>query len=354
MSSVRFSVTAKLALLFALFALLPAIAAGWNAWTATQRSEQLTLESFKVFALKLADEVDRKMAERYFDVQAFALSDGIAGASNDPERLTSVMNEHVARSGIYPLMIFVDTAGQILAVNDRDPRGRPISTSSLLGQNVSSEAWFQRVSRGDYSGPMAFTAHPDEVAGGTVVTEVYIDPRVVGAYPDERGAVIGFAAAAERDGNVIGYWYNAADLSTVEEVFESAYQVMSKQGLGTTELTLLDGRGLILIDFDPSTQGSEKVAATDAFLTRNLVYDGVDAAVRAVDGEAGVIFATHSRKQLEQAAGFAHLSGVLGYPGMNWSVLVRASREEVSAESMTQRRQILVQSLLILVLAAVC
>ncbi|MEM9314420.1 MAG: methyl-accepting chemotaxis protein [Pseudomonadota bacterium] len=354
MSAVRLSVTAKLSLLFALFALLPAIAAGWNAWTATQRSEQLTLESFKVFALKLANEVDRKMAERYFDVQAFTLSDGVASADTDPERLVSVMNDHVARSAIYPLMIFVDTAGQILATNDRDARGRPINSRDLLGVNVSSEDWFQQISRGDFSKAMPFTAYPDEVAGGTVITEVYIDPRVVRAYPDELGAVIGFAAAVEREGEVIGYWYNTADLSTVEEVFESAYQVMSKQGLGTAELTLLDGSGLILIDFDPVTQGSEKVVATDAFLTRNLVYDGVEAAVRAVAGETGVIFATHSRKQLEQAAGFAHLAGVLGYPGMNWSVLVRASREQVSAESMAQRRQILVQSLLILVLAAVC
>ncbi len=294
------------------------------------------------------------MAERYFEVQAFALSDGLSEAANNPDALTAVMNEHVARSKIYPLMLFVDTTGRILATNDRDARGRTIDTRNLPGLNVSSERWFQRIARGDFSGPMAFTANPSEVSGGTVMTGVYIDPRVVEAYPNARGAVMGFAAAVERNGETLGYWYNTADLATVEEVFESAYQVMSEQGLGTAELTLLDGDGVILIDFDPTTQGSEKVVTTDAFLSRNLVSDGVEAATRAVSGEAGVIFATHSRKQLEQAAGFAHLTGALGYPGMDWSVLVRASREQVSAESMAQRRQIVVQSLLILVLAAAC
>jgi len=52
----------------------------------------------------------------------------------------------------------------------------------------------------------------------------------------------------------------------------------------------------------------------------------------AVSGKAaGFEYATHARKKVEQAAGYAHLSGALGFPGMNWSVLTRMPDETVNA-----------------------
>ena len=43
-----------------------------------------------------------------------------------------------------------------------------------------------------------------------------------------------------------------------------------------------------------------------------------------------------------QAAGFTHLKGALGYPGMNWSVLVRVPKEETLAEARLIQQEIMI------------
>ena len=53
----------------------------------------------------------------------------------------------------------------------------------------------------------------------------------------------------------------------------------------------------------------------------------------AVAGESGHQNSSHARKQIMQASGYSHLKGALGYPGMNWAVLVRVPIEEAAIEA---------------------
>ena len=63
----------------------------------------------------------------------------------------------------------------------------------------------------------------------------------------------------------------------------------------------------------------------------NLAKLGVGVAVEAVKGQTGFSYATHARKNVIQAGGFAHHKGALGFPGMNWSVLARTPHEVINA-----------------------
>lgn len=351
MKRFKLNLATRLILLLLVFALLPTFTVGFSLWQATRAQEEQSLKLYQIFAQQIADTIDRNLFERYGDVQAFGLNRAVDLLDSEPRLLTEAMNGYVSKYGLYPLMLFVDLNGRIVAANSRDANGDPIASKTLLGSSVADETWFKAVRRGDYTERQPFTAPGNEQSTGTVITDLYIDERVQRLYPWNKGAVIGFAAPVERDGKVLGYWYNMADLAVVEEVFESTYQRLKLLGLGSTELTLLDATGTIIIDLDPISTHTEKVSQTDAFLKVNLVDQGNDAAAAAVAGGAGAMYTLHTRKQTDQASGYAHLVGAMGYPGMNWSVLVRTARDEAAAAPIALRRTLLFQGLIIAALA---
>ena len=63
----------------------------------------------------------------------------------------------------------------------------------------------------------------------------------------------------------------------------------------------------------------------------NLAEKGVASAQKVTAGEKGSMYSWHARKKIDQAAGYAPLVGSLGYPGMNWGVLVRVAKDEATA-----------------------
>ncbi|MEE4277751.1 MAG: methyl-accepting chemotaxis protein [Halieaceae bacterium] len=341
----------RLQVLLVLFTAIPIVILGLSVLDSADDQEAQSLGIYEVLATQIADTIDRNLFERYGDVQAFGLNRAVDGHRQDTEELTAVMNGYVEKYGLYPLMLFADTDGRVRAANSRSAQGTPVLSETLVGSDVSGEDWFARVSGGDYTRRQPFTAAGNDRSTGTVIKDLYIDERVRDLYPGHSGAVIGFAAPVERDGVTIGYWYNLADIATVEEIFESAYQSMKARGFGSTELTLLDSEGRIIIDFDPTSSGVERVTRTDAFMTLNLVEAGVEAAARAVAGERGSMYTTHARKGEVQASGYAHLVGAMGYPGMSWSVLVRTAREEAAAGPIAQRRVTIIEALLLIVAA---
>ncbi len=344
----------KLTALLLLFALLPTALVGFSLWRATKQQETQSLGIYEIFAKQVADAIDRNLFERYGDVQAFGLNravESVAADSADNAALTAAMNGYVSKYGLYPLMMFVDVAGKIRAVNTRDAAGQAIDSSFLVGRDASTTDWFKKVSTGRYTTRQPFTARGDDQSTGTTIIDLYIDENVKATNPGHSGAVIGFAAPVISEGQTIGYWYNMADLATVEEIFEAAYQRLKAADLPTTSITLLDNAGTILIDFDPTNTGSESVVRTDAFLNRNLVEDGVEAAAEAVAGQTGSMYSTNSRTGVVQASGYSHLVGTMGYPGMNWAVLVRTTREESAAIPIAQRRVLLIEALVISLVA---
>ncbi|MEM1145688.1 MAG: methyl-accepting chemotaxis protein [Pseudomonadota bacterium] len=350
---VVFGLAYRLALLLLLFALAPTALIGISLWQATDEAENQRLETNSFYASKIAENIDRKLADRYKDVQAFALSAPVDAVENDLSRLIDVMNGYVAQYELYPLTIFADTSGVIQAVNTLDASGSPLGSFRLIGSDVSSEAWFQRAKARDYTTRQPFTGPGNDGADGTVVVDLNVDERVKEFYPSHSGAVFGFAAPVERNGRTVGYWYNMVDLSSVEEIYENTYQSLKASGYGATELTLLDGDGTIIVDFDPTLRGSESVSKTDAFMSLNLASGGVEAAKLAVSGKSGALYAQHTRKQIVQAAGYAHLQGAQGFPGMNWSVLVRTPKSVAAAVPNATRKLLITQAVVIAVLAVI-
>jgi hypothetical protein len=349
-------IAAKLVTLFLIFGAMPMTAVGLIAFGAADDMKEKIGSRFMSEATGLADKIDRNLFERYGDVQAFGFNDAITRTSQwyDPSEynvVSQVMNKYVKASGIYDLSLLVDPVGKLIAVNFQDAQGEPINVAWLFEKNFKEEAWFQALEAGKFSTKMPFTAPGNDISSGTFIEDVHVDSDVKQVLGND-GLVMGFSSPVyDENGRVVAYWSNRTSFKVVEQMFKDTYANLKELGFPGAELTLLDAEGRVLLDYDPSTTGTTDVVRNfEVLLKLNLVKKGVKVAQAAVKGESGFSTALHARKQINQIAGYTHLKGALGFPGMNWSVLVRVPEVEATAEATAVQNKVLMTGLVCLAL----
>ena len=314
----------KLILAFLAIGLIPASVIGMIAWRSTSSLADSTALQYRGVANSIADKIDRNLFERYGDVQAFGLNRAVHKQEDwyshtDENPIVASMNDYVDTYDIYYLTLLVDLEGKLIAVNSRDQDGSSIDTSALAAKNFKDETWFQDALAG------RFYESADGSFSGTVVEHLYVDEDVKSIYHDD-GLALGFTAPVkDAEGNVVAIWKNVAKFSLVEEILLATYLEMKAQGLDATEITLLDEKGRVIIDCDPSKLGREEIAHDMNVIGKlNLAEKNVEAAVEVLKGKPGALTKSfHARKKIYQTAGYAPLQGALGFPGMKWNVLVR-------------------------------
>ena len=354
----NWSLATKLSLLFGLFGLLPIIGLGWMAWQGSQNMEAKVGEQFQTTAVVIADKIDRNLFERYGDVQAFALNDVVKKETywynaTKENKIAPTLDKYISTYGIYYLTLLVDTEGELMAVNHHNSQGEPINYKFLFEKDYKQTPWFQALSKGEYTTKMPHTAEENTISSGTYIEDVHIDEDVKLAYPGEAGLTIGFSAPIYGgQGEVLGYWSNRAMFSLVEEIVGSAYSDLKSQGFPGAEITLLDGEGRVIVDYDPIKSGNEAPGRNfeNVLFKLNLADKGVLAAKEAVAGKTGYSTSRHARKGIMQAGGYTHLKGSLGYPGMNWAVLVRVPEDEATVASQDLMRHVWMMALSCLVM----
>ena len=326
----RFKIRGRLVAALLFFGLVPALVLfGILNYRGSEVKKALDTR-VEMTATVINDVIDRNLEERYGDVQAFTLNAAVLNRANwgDPSAdnpLIHAMNGYMTGYGIYKLMLLVDTSGKVVAVNSVRADGKPLDTAALYGRTFSRAAWFRDAISGKFlKGRNGLT--------GTAVQEPAVDKTVAALYGED-GYVIPFSAPVrDGKGTVVGVWVNFADFGLVEGIVADVYATLKNDSMEMAEITLLDPKGRVLVDYDPMGQGWTTYKRNFKVIGRlNLAKKGVAAAVRAVKGESGAMVATHTRKKIEQAAGYAHSRGAYGYPGLGWSTLVRIPVEEAFA-----------------------
>ena len=347
--------TQKLILVLIMFSIIPMSIVAYMGFDASHEIEKTAGKRFQVTAENIGDKIDRNLFERYGDVQAFGKNRILNERYNwytpgeKENEIAKVMNEYVATYGIYSLTIFVDLQGDVIAVNDKDSMGNQIDTRQLYKKNYKKAPWFQAVAGGTYTTTMPFTANGNDISTGTFIEDVHVDEDVKSVYTDQEGLTLGFSSPVYTDsGEVLGYWSNRTKFSLVEEIIQQAYGEIKYSGYPGAEITLLDGTGNIIVDYDPRRYKTENVVhdMDNVILKFNLAQKGVAVAQAAIAGKSGHQNSSHARKQIMQASGYSHLKGALGYPGMNWSVLVRVPLEESAIEATAIQRNIILSALI--------
>jgi methyl-accepting chemotaxis protein len=326
----------KFAVLFLGFGLLLMGIIGLIARQATDSLLERATASYQTLAEGIADKIDRNLFERYGDVQAFGYNQAVLERdqwyqpSEGRNAIIGRMNQYVDAYDLYYLTILVDTNGRVIAVNSRDSDGKPLDTRALYKKNFADAAWFRACKAGTFTRKMPFTAPGNDVADGTFIEDIHVDGDVKAVFKGDDGLTLGFSAPVrDAAGKVVAFWSNRAKFSAVESILQQAYADV-KATLPHTELTLLDKDGRVLVDYDPSARKTEEVVHDfDVLFKLNLAEKGVEAAKQAVAGKSGARFDVHARKGIEQGVGFTHLKGAMGYPGMNWSVLVRVAKSDI-------------------------
>jgi len=340
-------IAAKLVTLFAIFGLVPMAAVGYLGASATGEMEDAAGARLQGVAENIADKIDRSLFERYGDVQVFG-SNRIVGErynwySTENNEIADAMDQYMATLGVYYLTIFVDPVGDVIAVNAKDAQGKPLDTTALYKKKYADAPWFMALQAEEYTTAQPFAAQGNDMVTGTFIEDLHVDEDVKAVYPGDDGLVIGFSAPVHADGELIGYWSNRAKFSLVEEMVQAAYQELKGSGFPNAEITILGDKGQVIVDYDPSRQGTEDIThdLDKVLFTLNLAEENVGAAQEAVAGKTGYGLSQHVRKNIWQLGGYTHLKGALGFPGMNWSVLVRSPKEEAMAAAISFNRNLM-------------
>lgn len=332
--------TTKLILAILVAGLIPAALISRVALRSADEFAHETGELYFDIAQGISGRIDRTLFERYGDVQAFASNGDIQDLQSwyipdsAKNKVAAVANRNVTLySGFYALTYMVDTAGRVIGVNDKDGDGKSIDSKFLYGKNFSESPWFKETMAGN------FTKGPG--ATGTYMEDVHVDEDVKRVFGGE-GLVMGFSAqVTDPSGKLIGIWHNCAQFSLVEEIVMSSYKMLSAKGLEESEITLLDRGGRVIMDYDPSRDGTETVSHNMSVLMKTNLVSGGNEIARALSyGKAGHMVSEHTRKKILQVCGYSPCVGALGAPTYKWGVMVRTPASSALAIPNQQRDDI--------------
>ena len=322
----KMTVRNKLLLSFLAVGMIPTCILTYMGWSMLNDMIKEVGAPYQIIARELADKIDRSNYERYGDVQAFALNEAAKDQTQwwkDDSQLVNAMNEYISLYGCYYFSYMVEPgSGKVIACNTKDSSGNNIDQNvinKILKSDFSDAQWLKNAVNGK------FYTNEKSTVSGTVVENLYFDDFVKEAYKNE-GLAIGYSCPVkDKNGNVIAVWKNTFKFSAVEEIFESTYQDLKAFGEADTEFTLVNEDGFVIIDYDPSLNGSDKVKHDmNITLKLNAKEKGVLAVVKAMNGETGyLVDEPHCRKPVKQFAGYSPLNGALGVAPMKWVTMVR-------------------------------
>ena len=309
-----------------------------------------TATSFMTTAVATMDKIERNLFERYGDVQAFGVNGIIQDkgswyqTSSDTNKIAKAINQYVALYGLYPISMMVDMDGRVVAVNDLDAAGKKIDTAYLYTQNFKDSTWFRKVMVGEFLNT--------DLLKGTYVQDVYIDENLKKVYKEEGLAVSFSAPVFDSNSKQIGVWHNISAFSNVESIIQADWKEMTKRNLETTQFILLKEDGTVIVDYDPSSNGNKPEIKREmsVLLNDNLINNNVEAAKSAQKGSGFTTDSMHAHKKVNQIAGYTKSEGALGYKGLGWLLLVKATKSDALGEVNSQLIQVYIVLAVILLI----
>jgi methyl-accepting chemotaxis protein len=270
--------------------------------------------------------IDRNLFERYGDVQAFTTNAASKDTANwyqtdGSSALVSSMNAYMTNYGLYKVMMVVDLEGRVAAVNTVDPKGKPVDTAFLYGQNFKEASWFQKAVNKQFL--------KSDLLDGTVVEDAHYSPVVAEAYKQD-GFSIPFAAPIySYSGEMLGVWVNFADFGLVEDIIKDVYAAKKQPSLA---FGIANKDGVVLLDYDPTAQGEEAGTRVSADMGHKTTDElGLPATLENIKTAEGTNSRLHEASGDVDVVGWMRSDGALGYPGLGWTVFVHQPEDEAFA-----------------------
>lgn len=284
-------------------------------------------------AQAFSDAIEAQFYERYGDVQAFTLNPVFQG--RQPKQMTEMLNSYSAAYGIYDLILYVDTKGHLVSVNDKGPDGKPLKIKDLYSRDYSGEPWFEAVIKG------ATTDDKAANLAGTYVENPHFDPIVEGVWGEKRYGNSFSAAVKNASGKVVGVISNRAGMRWIGYDLKNFYEAEKSQGHPSSSFALVGSDGTLLMELNPAQNIGWKnhdMAYDPANLKgQNWATTGVEpAAASLVKGETGSAILTVDGE--EYITGYERLNSTKFASGLGWGVIVKAKKAEAMADVLKTER----------------
>ena len=287
--------------------------------------------NFDVMAKNLGAAIEAQYYERYGDVQAFAINPQIQ--SRTKSEIVEALNNYAALYGIYDLILVVDAKGHLVAVNEKDPAGKPISAAKLYQKDFSNEPWFVSALKGEFS------EDKENSFAGTFVENPQKDPYVTEVYGKDSYGNSFSTQIKDASGKVIGVVSNRAGSRWYDTEIKNYFQGAKEQGFARSEFLLTDSKGLIFVNYYPAAnKGSLDVVNDDKHVLKST-YTEEGGAKFVIDGFAkgtdGVDIAETKNEngQLESSVvAFNSIRGPKMVKKMGWGVIIEEPGDEAFAQ----------------------
>lgn len=289
-----------------------------------QKQRDIAEANMEVYAHGLAAAVSTQFKERYGDIQSFASNTILASA--EPESIGEVLNKYVQLYEVYDVISLYDIEGDYIASNTLGPKQERLDLSQLKKFNVKEQTWFKETLGRRYS------EEREKGLKGTYVEDFNLDPIAGLVYKGKRYGNSFSRAVLNLEGVVVGVVTARANFRWVEREFQNLYSTIKKNGIDSTELTMLNAKGDVIVDYDPLRNGGsiEIEHNPDVLLKLNLVANSVAAAQALVKGQSGHDTSMNVRKKVEQFTGFVALKDNPQFlSSMGWGVMARATEQEI-------------------------
>ncbi len=318
----------KLIWILLIVGLLPAALNQLNGWYALRESSDALHQSPKMYAMDLGDKIDRNLFERYGDVQAFSINPHIQNRENwykvgsAENKIAGAMNDYAALYGLYPLMILVDPKGKVIAVNDKDKKGKTVDSAFVYGRDFSGTTWLADALAEKY-----YTA-PGKLSG-TVVEDMIVSDEMKRIYQSD-GRAVGFTAPVRDSstGEIIAVWHNLAEFSLVDQIVsdfsEDLVRLLKIQSI---RIKIAHRSGRVLLDYSKMQGGL--VGSSSGENLPPYLKEVSDRVTNSGNAESFSYEGTGSEET--QLFGAAKTDGAYDFIGMPWTVFVSQEQSELEA-----------------------
>jgi len=202
------------------------------------------LGTFQSHAVGLSERISAQFYERYGDVQAFAANEAFKGG--DLKKMDAAFNQYTKIYGIYDLILLVDPSGKYVSSNTIAPDGSPIAVDKIRERSFANEPWFIAATNGKY------TEEKSKGFLGTFFEDAQIDKLVSEIYGRPMYGTAFTSQVKSDTGALLGVLTARPGFRWVEGEVMGLYRQLQTEGLGSTEITLLNAAGTLLVDYDPA------------------------------------------------------------------------------------------------------
>ena len=297
----------------------------FNYWQSIKTHSSNQFYNFTNYASELSDNIGAQFFERYHDVLAFSTS--LKEVVNNKPVVIKNLNTYIKLYAIYDLILVTDINGNYLFSNNQDANGNKLGIESLRLKNFKNEPWFINTIEQNY------TIDNTKRFNNVYVEDPKYDKLVSEVYGSDRYTNTFTTLLRDSTGKTIGVISARANFIWAENVFAQLYKRIISHTHSSLELTLIDKKGNIIIDFTPTKREIKDNLFHDFSILNkfNLIDHNISAAKLATEGKSGVITTKHARKNVEQVTGYSPINSSRFVSNMGWNILVRADSDEVFA-----------------------